>query len=78
MLTVKDINNSENRICKENETNMEFIIIQMWGGMLLKLQENYMSIDNVTWHTICYILINKQIREKQKYNNTEWFGHLLG
>ena len=50
----------------------------MWGGMLLKLQENYMSIDNVTWHTIYYILINKQIHEKQKYNNTEWFGHLLG
>ena len=26
--------------------------------MLLKLQENYMSIDHVTWHTILYL--NKQ------------------
>jgi len=51
MFTVKDINNSENLICKENETNMESIIIQMWGGMLLKLQENYMSIDNhLEWY----------------------------
>ena len=24
-----------------------------------------------------YILINKQIHEKQKYNNTEWFVHIL-
>jgi hypothetical protein len=33
---------------KENENNLKFTIIQMWGGMLLKLQENYMSIENVT------------------------------
>ena len=32
----------------ENENNLKFTIIQMWGGMLLKLQENYMSIENVT------------------------------
>ena len=49
----------------------------MWGGMLLKLQEIYMSIDNVTRHKILY-LNNQTIHETQKYNNTEWFVRLLG
>ena len=49
----------------------------MWGGMLLKIKENYMSIDNVTWHKILY-LNNQTIHETQKYNNTEWFVRLLG
>jgi hypothetical protein len=37
MFTVKDINNYENLICKENENNMEFIIIQMWGRNVVKI-----------------------------------------
>ena len=36
----------------------------MWGGMLLKLQENYMSIGNVTWHKILY-LNNQTIHKTQ-------------
>jgi hypothetical protein len=27
---------------KENKNNLKFIIIQMWGGMLLKLQKSFL------------------------------------